>query len=154
MNHQAICEVDLIQDSEKTFSKTLADVIIFKKDRSLYLQKRPRNPTEIGDISLFGGHVEEGETPLEAAIREIKEETGGDIESKDLLFVGAVTEEWTKYEDIVHIYVWHDKQGTITGCYEDLPLEFSNIDQALSQSELMDYARWALNKIKEMNIGF
>ena len=69
-----------------------------------------------------------------------------------MIFIGAVTEEWTNYADIVHVYFWHDQRGTITGCYEDEPIEFANVDEALQRSDVMDYARWALQKARLMTL--
>ncbi len=39
--------------------------------------------------SLIGGTVEKGETPLEALIREVKEESDIDIEAEDVVDLGA-----------------------------------------------------------------
>ncbi len=152
MNQEIICELSQSEIKNGSFRKELADCIILTKNNTLYLQMRPRNPDKIGKISLFGGHVESGETPLQAVIREIQEETGGEPQEKDLIFIGAVTEEWTNYADIVHVYFWHDQRGTITGCYEDEPIEFANVDEALQRSDVMDYARWALQKARLMTL--
>lgn len=152
MDHKLIRDVSPTDSQRNVFRKELADCIILTKNNTLYLQMRPRNPEEIGKISLFGGHIEQGETPLKAVMREVKEETGGEPQEKDLIFIGAVTEEWTNYADIVHVYFWHDKDGTITGCYEDDPIEFKNVGQALLNNELMDYVRWALGKAGLMNL--
>ncbi|MBM6618818.1 NUDIX hydrolase [Bacillus suaedaesalsae] len=45
---------------------------------------------ERGDIvwNFPGGSIEEGETPQEACVREVKEETGFDVEINELLYKG------------------------------------------------------------------
>ena len=58
--------------------------VLFQK-RSKYVDRFP----EKWDISA-GGHINYQETPLEAAIRESKEEIGADITAEDLRFCGSV----------------------------------------------------------------
>jgi len=58
--------------------KIKGSIIILEKDGKFLLQlrdntKKIHNPNTWG---LFGGHINEGENPLEAIIREIKEELG------------------------------------------------------------------------------
>lgn len=152
MSDQIIYELSQEEIQNRSFKKELADCLILTQNNSLYLQFRPRNPQSIGKISLFGGHIEQGEIPLEAAIREIHEETGGLPASEEMVFIGSITEKWTNHTEIVNIYFWHDKNGTITGCYEDSPIEFKKIEDALSSKDLMDYVRWALEKAKKINL--
>ena len=60
-----------------------AFVVIFdKKDRILLSHRR-----DLDIWNLPGGHVEEGELPTEAAIRETREETGLKIKIKELVGV-------------------------------------------------------------------
>ncbi|WP_341481619.1 8-oxo-dGTP diphosphatase [Arthrobacter gengyunqii] len=44
----------------------------------------------IGRIVTLGGHVEPGETPVQAAVREVFEESGVTVEEKDLEHAGTV----------------------------------------------------------------
>lgn len=45
-----------------------------------------------GQYSVPGGKIDFGETPFEAALREVKEETNIDV--KSLMFTGHVTNDW------------------------------------------------------------
>ena len=67
-----------------------AEIILTRKDGALILQKRDDKPgiSNPGFIASFGGHIEHGETPLEAAVREINEETNLQLTAEDLQFFG------------------------------------------------------------------
>jgi 8-oxo-dGTP pyrophosphatase MutT (NUDIX family) len=62
-----------------------AEILLFQKD---VLQVRDNKPgiTNPGLISSFGGHIEEGEEPIDAAIREINEETNLGLKKEQLVF--------------------------------------------------------------------
>lgn len=55
-----------------------AGAVLVATDGSILLQRRDNKPdiSSPNMLSIFGGHVEENESYLEAAIREIDEETG------------------------------------------------------------------------------
>lgn len=130
-------------------ARQMADCVILTQNRKILLQERPANwETMPGVLSLFGGHVEKGETIMEALVRELEEELGARIEKKDAMFLGAVTEDITGHSELIHVYFWHDRDGTITGCFEALPKYFDDVEQALSHPEMMDYAKWALSRCK------
>lgn len=65
-----------------------AEILLIKADGSVILQERDDKPgiTNPGLISSFGGHIEEGEEPLDAAVREINEETNLKLSKEDLQF--------------------------------------------------------------------
>ncbi|QQR70062.1 MAG: NUDIX hydrolase [Alphaproteobacteria bacterium] len=135
------------------FKKHLADVVILTSGGKILLQQRPMNwKTNPGGLNLFGGHVEDGEEPIEAAVREIHEETGGVMHASDLLFIGTLTEGWTNHTEAVHIYFWHDERKTITGCYEAEAVEFDSFSMAINQPSLMAYAKWALEECKRRGL--
>ena len=62
------------------------DVVINCKDDSIVLIKRKKNPYR-NSWALPGGFVEYGETVENAALREVKEETGLEIELKGIVGV-------------------------------------------------------------------
>ncbi|HVT64688.1 MAG TPA: NUDIX hydrolase [Mycobacteriales bacterium] len=69
----------------------------------LLLVQRGHPPAQ-GSWTLPGGRVEPGETPAEAAVREVREETGLDIEVGRLLATVPVLG-----------YLVHDFAATVTG---------------------------------------
>ncbi|MFJ3594658.1 NUDIX domain-containing protein [Streptomyces sp. NPDC090082] len=64
-----------------------ADVVLFA-DRHVLLIERGWDP-HAGCWALPGGHVDAGETSLEAAVRELEEESGITIPASELRQVGA-----------------------------------------------------------------
>jgi len=62
------------------------DVVVRRRDNSVVLVKRS-NPPFKGFYAIPGGFVEYGETVEEAAVREVKEETGLDVRLQRLVGV-------------------------------------------------------------------
>ena len=62
-----------------------------------------------GSLCPPGGHVEPGETPLAAAIREVHEEVGVMIAPADLEFVGVAVRKTTEGETVAFEFVIRDK---------------------------------------------
>jgi len=63
-----------------------ASYIIIKKDDKILLGRRKNTSYFDGWYGLPAGHVESGELPLEASVRECKEEIGVEVDPKDILF--------------------------------------------------------------------
>ena len=65
--------------------RTCANVLIIQNGEYV-LQHRDDNPeiSEPGTYSIWGGTAENGETPLQVAVRELKEETGIQLGSESL----------------------------------------------------------------------
>lgn len=127
------------------FALHLADCIVLTKDGDILLQYRPPHwRTSPEWVTAFGGHVEAGESVLQALTRELHEELGAVVKPDDVHFIGAVSEDWTDHRELVHVHFWHDKAGSITGCYEAEARTYKNVADALAYPKVMDYARWAL----------
>lgn len=149
----SIKEVGSDDLKSKTYRTRLADCVILTHDKKILLQYRSlhckSNPS---GLNLFGGHVEDNETIEEGFLREMHEELGAQIPRTDINFIGAVTEDFTNHEDIVHVYFWHDKDCLITGCYEAEARHFDTVSHAISQPKIMDYTVWALMKARELGL--
>ncbi len=111
MDLKTIRPVDITQADLSAFSAHLADCVILTHDNRLLMQQRPLDwGSSPGCLTTFGGHVDPGETPLDGLVRELKEELGADVEAKEAVFIGAVSEDWTNHSELVHVYFWHDKK--------------------------------------------
>lgn len=62
-----------------------------------------------GQLCPPGGHIEAGETPTVAAVREIKEELGVDIDPKDLEFVCVAARKNKPVEYVAYEFAIRDK---------------------------------------------
>ncbi|MCB1530969.1 MAG: NUDIX domain-containing protein [Rhodospirillales bacterium] len=155
MSHdiQSVRVVDLTKTDISVFDKNLADCVILTHDRKLLLQQRPVNWGRWGGcLNAFGGHVEEGETIMQALIRELNEELGAQVLEEDVVNIGAVSEDWTGHKELVHVHFWQDRNRTITGCYEGEAVHYGDVSEALKHPKIMDYTRWALHECQ--NRGF
>ena len=106
--------------------KKLNVILVYNKDESKILMcKRAKEPYK-GKFNLVGGKVEENETKLKAAYRELKEETG--ISNKDIVlthimdfkysmqnmelevFAGKLNKDVELVEEVNKLY-WIDKNN-------------------------------------------
>lgn len=71
------------------YTVKVAVMILVEKDNRILLGRRKNTPWENGKYNPPSGHVEEFETPLDAAVRETKEEVNIKINKEDLKFVHA-----------------------------------------------------------------
>jgi len=85
-------------------SRTIASVLVRNGDRYLFIRQNKPGGAYPDTLHIPGGGLEPGETPIEAAIREIKEEVGLDI-----INVKPVDFDWDtvpyKGEDTVLIFL-------------------------------------------------
>lgn len=150
-----IKEINLATIDKSSFKQRYVGCIVLTSDKQILLQSRPLYwRTFPGKIATFGGHVEEKETPSEALIRELREELGAQVKSDELIVLGAIAEEITKYKDLVYLYYWHDKKETITGCYEGEAQYFTDVNEALHHPKLMDDVYWALIECQNRKLLF
>ena len=85
--------------------KQIAMVLLFDRHRRLLVYLRDNKP-EIpfpNHWDFFGGHVEEGETPEEALVREVREEIDVDLRQW-VFFKRYVCTEGDAYPNIKYLY--------------------------------------------------
>lgn len=142
----AIQQVDLTQINETDFERRYVGCIVLIKDNKILLQQRGANWDHFpGYLSEFGGQIEADESPIQALVRELREELGAVVGEHEVVSFGAITEKATKYTELVHIYFWHDKKSTITGCYEGELKYFDSVQAVFDHSNVMESARWLLH---------
>ena len=98
-----------------------------KKDHQYLLLYRNKKKNDINEGKWIGvgGHIEKGETPEEALIREIKEETNLDTISFSKR--GIIYFINNDFSEIMHLYIVDKYQGEIKECDEG-ELKFVDID--------------------------
>jgi 8-oxo-dGTP diphosphatase len=72
--------------------KIVAKLVVIDPDDTYLLMHRSNHPTFGEDPDLPGGTLEDGETPLEAMVREVQEEAGITINTKDVREVYSGTD--------------------------------------------------------------
>ncbi len=86
MESLAILEIKNYTDQMKVLERTHARAVICKNNK--YAMQRSKR----GEYKFPGGRLEEGETPKDALVREIKEETGLYAISSSIQEIGEITE--------------------------------------------------------------
>lgn len=79
----------------------VAAVFIENEDLILLLH-RQKNKSQANKWGIPGGKIEKNETPLQAAIREVKEETGFDISQQHIENLGTVYIEYNERDHFVY----------------------------------------------------
>ena len=145
--------IRVLDPAEADPSRNVSDAVILTRDGRILLQQRPANwGNSAGRLTSFGGHIDPGETALQAVIRELREETGAIVDAADLVSLGALTEDETGHSEIVHGWFWHDRHGTITGCYECEAVYYDRIEGALAHPMIMDYLCWMLLECRKRGL--
>ena len=94
-------------------------VLCYLKREDCYLllfRNKKKNDVNEGKWLGVGGHIEKGESKDQAAIREIKEETGLDVHS--LSCSGEVLFVNDDYEEMMYVYEIEDFSGKLIECNE------------------------------------
>lgn len=89
-----------------------------EKDDSFLMLLRNKRSNDINQNKWVGvgGHLEDNETPEQALIREVKEETGLDVISYNKK--GLVYFNCNEYHEVMHLYVVNVAKGTLIECDE------------------------------------
>lgn len=126
-----------------------AHIVLINEDKIL-IQLRNNNPDILypGLWTIPGGHIEEGEAPKEAAIRELKEETGYISKNPKLFWILDIN---LPNGNTAHTHVFYDfynKKQEIK-CLEGDKMVFKTLEEI----EKLDFA-WGIKEIieKAMNL--
>ncbi|MBP6913833.1 MAG: NUDIX hydrolase [Candidatus Levybacteria bacterium] len=114
----------------------VVDVLVLK-DGKILLVKRVKQIIEGGKWSIVGGFVEHDETLLEAAKREVFEETGWEIENLKLLFIqdGPRKNEGNR-QSIAFVYTADGVIQTGKHDWEEDKIEWFNLSNLPDQSDI------------------
>ena len=83
--------------------KKLNLILVFNKEKNKMLMcKREKEPYK-GQYNLVGGKVEENENELDAAFRELREETG--ITNKDISLINIMNFQYNLLDKELEIYM-------------------------------------------------
>ena len=100
------------------FQAKLASYVMLIKDGKILLGRRFNTGYEDGNYGLPSGHIEEGESPEDCAVRETEEEIG--IKVDDLEFVTVIYNtlgNWGYYVDF--FFITDKYQGVIKNLEQD-----------------------------------
>ena len=110
--------------------KRAATLCVLKNHQSFMLLKRNKEPNQ-GLFTPVGGKLDPYENPLQAAIRETREETGIDIDN--IKFCGMLTEtSAVKYNWINYVYLAEIEKITPPVCNEG-ELKWIHFDDVLKK---------------------
>lgn len=79
------------------------------KDNEVVAIKYKKGNRKEGYYDIPGGKIEEGETPKQTAIREMKEETG--IEVKNLKYKGTIIKEYPDRKFVFETFIANEYEG-------------------------------------------
>jgi len=86
--------------------KNYSTVVPFISDNEVLIIKSYRHLVDSIQLEIPSGYIEDGETPIDAAIREFKEETG--YNTNNILFVGEYTLDYSMFQQKGYIYAAYD----------------------------------------------
>lgn len=94
-----------------------------------------------GSLCPPGGHVEKGETPVIAAIREIHEELGVTVEPDDLEFICVAARNTSPTEYVAYEFAIRDKNYEFVNAEPDKCSELAWVDIHNLPDDIIDHFR-------------
>lgn len=130
------------------FTKQHTSCLIMDASNRYLLQKRPSNwRTFPGYLCMFGGEIEYNESPVEAMIRELKEELEVSITPNELIYIASITELISGHCELIHQYCYKDIKNEIKRTTEGELVVFDNKNDILKEKKIMDDLIWQLTEL-------
>ncbi len=104
------------------------------KDNEVVVIKYKKGNKKEGYYDIPGGKIEEGESPKQTAIREMKEETG--IEIQNLKYKGIMTIEYPDRMFIFDTFISKEYEGEPQE-FEENTSEWIDIDELLKKEKIL-----------------
>lgn len=104
------------------------------KDNEVVVTKYKKGNKKEGYYDIPGGKIEEGESPKQTAIREMKEETG--IEIQNLKYKGIMTIEYPDRLFIFDTFITKEYEGEPQE-FEENTSEWIDIDELLKKKKIL-----------------
>lgn len=127
------------------FKVCLAVHLLIIKDNKILLQRR-NNPNKYAyrKLAMPAGHLEAGENPDEALIREMKEELGIDLKDFELVQVMSLNGDTGVYDS--YFYLCKDYDGEIRNMEPENIETVDWYDMSEPLEDLIPYEKYALEK--------
>ncbi len=145
--------IDLATIDEKNFKRRFVGCLVLTHHNKILLQQRGSDWESFPDyLATFGGGIDSGETPMQALVRELKEELGAKVNVDDVINLGVITEADTQHSALIYVYFWHDKHHSITGCYEGESKYYDDCAAALSHPKIGEDVCWILRECQKKGL--
>jgi ADP-ribose pyrophosphatase len=124
--------------------KDYSTIVPFISKDEILMIKSYRHLVDSIQIEVPSGYIDEGETPKEAAIRELREETG--YAAKDIVSIGHYTLDYSMFEQRGNLFVAYGmvKEGLQSlGIMEKIDIEIitiKEIKQLLFEGKILNAA--------------
>lgn len=129
--------------------KLISTCIVFRKDNDniqALLVKRDTKPNK-NKWCIPGGHIENGEEPIDAAIRELKEETNLDLNKNNLFLVDQIENDKFKNYIFATLQTKPDKEQAGSDAAEAEWYEINEMPELIWDNKFyIDKAQKMLNK--------
>lgn len=119
-----------------------AKVIIKRNDGKMLFQLRDKKDSisNPGLWSLFGGGIEKGETPKQAAIRELQEELGIHVSPDDMKLLLA----WSPFRSKTYIYELMTDEKETFQLHEGSAMRWFSREEILAQKNVVPKLKWLM----------
>lgn len=114
--------------------KDYSTIVPFISNDEILVIKSYRHIVDSIQIEVPSGYIDEGESAKQAAIRELKEETG--YSAKEVVSIGNYTSDYTMFEQTGNLFIGYDL--------------VKDNGQSLSLMEQIDVVIMKINEIKQL----